>query len=800
MDPEAPRILVVEDSATQAAELELVLEEAGFAPIVARDGAEALERLGRERVDAVLLDVIMPGMSGFEVCRRIRQNPRTANVGVVLLTTLNKPEDIVRGMEAGADAYLNKPCSSDQLATTLRRALRPAAERQRIEAAMRGVGSASRAIGYLLSVLDQFAAARASVHQGLEDSLRRSEERFALAAAGANDGLWDWDLRTGQVYFSPRWWQIAGEPENSGEGKLDQWLSRVHPDDRERVEANFDAVIKGDLSRLEVEHRFRHASGAWRWVLARGFVLRDAAGRANRVAGSLTDLTERKELEQRLLDAQAELDAVFRSFPDVYGRLDAQGIVRDVHVGAAGGLPRDPARLLGKHIGDLVPAEARERVLDAFRQARETGRVRAVEFILPTDERGPRYAEVRFAPIRGTPDVLAIGRDMTRWRKTEAQVRELRRQLDVALEAAGIGAWSWDPRTDRCEADRRVLDIFGVPAEEFDGRLDRLLERVAPADREMIARAVADVRSGKAPWNGEYTVVVPPGKSRRVRTWATRIPDDPNGRVVGVVQDVTADAARREELANERARLEATLACAPFGVVLVDRDCRIADANPAAACVLGLEGSDPRSRRWDELPWADPAAVRAEVRRVFSGACESMQVEHGFGGGERRRIIRLAYAPKRRDGAAVDRLVVALLDITEETTLMARLSDAEQRYEELVESIHGMAFAVDREGVITYVSPGAEKVSGHRPQEMLGRPLSNFVHPDDLRVLQENFRRALEGNPDPEAVRIVRIFDRKRRAVPMRGYTRAVRKGDVVVGFRGVLVRFEPRAESRAHA
>jgi diguanylate cyclase (GGDEF)-like protein/PAS domain S-box-containing protein len=134
-----------------------------------------------------------------------------------------------------------------------------------------------------------------------EDALRDSEMRYALAARGANDGLWDWDLRTGHLYFSPRWKSMLGYGEEEVGSSLDDWLRLVHPEDVESLKAQLDAHIEGLTPHFESEHRIRHRNGSYRWTLARGLAVREPTGRPYRMAGSQTDVTDRKRAEQQLL-------------------------------------------------------------------------------------------------------------------------------------------------------------------------------------------------------------------------------------------------------------------------------------------------------------------------------------------------------------------------------------------------------------------------------------------------------------------------------------------------------------------
>ena len=145
-----------------------------------------------------------------------------------------------------------------------------------------------------------------------EEALRESEERYALAARGANDGLWDWNLRANTIYYSPRWKTMLGFSELEIANAPGEWLGRVHPDDQAALEAMIAAHLTGDNPHFEGEFRIRHKDGAYGWVLNRGMAVRTRAGQAYRMAGSQTDITARKRAEAQLLydafhDALTEL-------------------------------------------------------------------------------------------------------------------------------------------------------------------------------------------------------------------------------------------------------------------------------------------------------------------------------------------------------------------------------------------------------------------------------------------------------------------------------------------------------------
>ena len=134
-----------------------------------------------------------------------------------------------------------------------------------------------------------------------EARLRESEERYALAARGANDGLWDWDLLENRIFYSQRWKGMLGYGDRELSNHPEEWFSRVHPDDRNEVEARVEAHLDGRNPHFECEYRIMHRDGGFLWVLSRGIAVRDRNGQASRIAGSQTDVTLRKKVEEQLV-------------------------------------------------------------------------------------------------------------------------------------------------------------------------------------------------------------------------------------------------------------------------------------------------------------------------------------------------------------------------------------------------------------------------------------------------------------------------------------------------------------------
>ncbi|MDY0002382.1 MAG: EAL domain-containing protein [Polyangia bacterium] len=160
----------------------------------------------------------------------------------------------------------------------------------------RVVRDASGAVLYYTGTAEDISEQRRA-----EEALQKSEERFALAASGAHDGLWEWDLESGQLYVSPRWLDIHGLDGTGPNSMVELWFERVHPEDLTLLRAEIQAHLDGVSAHFEREYRVLHADGSYRWMLTRGLAVREPGSTPVRMAGSTVDITERRQTEEQLL-------------------------------------------------------------------------------------------------------------------------------------------------------------------------------------------------------------------------------------------------------------------------------------------------------------------------------------------------------------------------------------------------------------------------------------------------------------------------------------------------------------------
>ncbi|MGI9133258.1 MAG: PAS domain S-box protein, partial [Rhodoferax sp.] len=155
-------------------------------------------------------------------------------------------------------------------------------------------------------------------------ALAASEQRWTLAVRGANDGIWDWDPQRGTVFFSDRWKSMLGYASEEITEQIEEWSSRIHPDDYPLVMERLQRHLRGESAFYQSEHRLRCKDGSYKWILDRGQALFDENGLAIRMAGSHTDVTERREATEHIRDRNEQLDAIFALSPDGFVSFDRQ--------------------------------------------------------------------------------------------------------------------------------------------------------------------------------------------------------------------------------------------------------------------------------------------------------------------------------------------------------------------------------------------------------------------------------------------------------------------------------------------
>jgi PAS domain S-box-containing protein len=274
-----------------------------------------------------------------------------------------------------------------------------------------------------------------------EQALRDSEERYALAVEGSNDGIWDIDFLTGEVFYSPRWKQILGYEDHEISASLEEWESRIHPEDYALVMATRNAYLEGVIPAYEVKYRLRHKNGSYRWIRGTGACLRDSQGRPCRMAGSHTDMTERKRIKNALQESEKRYRELFEESKDTVFIVDTRGNLVDINPAGSELLGYSKEELLAMnlthdlHISQQARAQFRKKLVpqgyvkDAELELRRKDGRSVVVHVSASLMHRP---EGRLVGYRG------IAHDVTERKRLEQRLLQSHKMESIGLLAGGV--------------------------------------------------------------------------------------------------------------------------------------------------------------------------------------------------------------------------------------------------------------------------------------------------------------------------------------------------------------------------
>lgn len=263
----------------------------------------------------------------------------------------------------------------------------------------------------------------------IQEALKESEERWQLALRGNNDGIWDWNIKTNEVFYSTRWKEMLGYEDNEISNHLEEWVTRVHPDDIGWVTQAVQDHFARKTQFYITEHRVRCKEGTYKWILDRGQALWDKDGNVVRMAGSFTDITERKRTEEELRQSEEFLQRIIKSSPDCIKVLDLEGRLLYMSAGGQSLLEIDLFSSVKNSQWVNYWQEFYNQLARSAIETAKAGRNAEFQGYCPTAKGTPKWWEVVVTPLvdaHGKPEkLLSVSRDITSRKQAE---EELQRQ------------------------------------------------------------------------------------------------------------------------------------------------------------------------------------------------------------------------------------------------------------------------------------------------------------------------------------------------------------------------------------
>lgn len=261
-----------------------------------------------------------------------------------------------------------------------------------------------------------------------EEDLESSEERWRFAIEGSGDGLWDWDIKTNNVYFSPRIKSMLGYSRHEMPGKLSDWEDKIHPDDYERAMKDVSDFVSGAKDILDSEYRMRCKNGSYIWIQDRGMAMhRDENNKATRCIGTHRDIHQRKITEHELLESQQYTSSILTAIPDLIFVMNSEGVFIDFKSGKSYDLYLNPDDFIDKNAKDILPSDIADKIIEAIRLVLQNNEAEMIEYDLEFDGKIKDF-ESHVLPF-SDEKVIVMVRNITDRKKSELQLLESQTEL-----------------------------------------------------------------------------------------------------------------------------------------------------------------------------------------------------------------------------------------------------------------------------------------------------------------------------------------------------------------------------------
>lgn len=565
-----------------------------------------------------------------------------------------------------------------------------------------------------------------------EEALRTSEERWHLAVQGSNDGIWDWNIHAGEIFFSARWKAMRGFADHEVRNHIDEWRSRIHPDDLDHVLQSIDRYLTKQTSAFCEEYRVQRKDGSYMWILDRGVALWAEDGTPVRMTGSESDVTDRKLMEQALCASETRFASFMTHLPGAAFIKDAAGrhIFANQGFEHVLGLKRNDwylktneelfpppiAAVLSQHDQALRMQEHPLEIVETTLHKNETRHWLVKKYKIPSESTSPGF-------------IGGIAIDITERKQAEAALVASEEQLRLAIEGSTDALWDARVGTDHHWTDPAV-HLWWSPrirqwlqlsdAERFT-TVGEWAARLHPDDTAPVMAALAaHVEGHHAPYDIEYRLRTNDDTYLWVRGRGQAQWDEQGRpfRMSGSCQDITArkqaDMALRENEARTRSILETAL----DAVVSIDEHSRIIGWNPQAETMFGYSAQDALG-----LP------LQQTIIPVRYRQAHTQGMEHLLQGGKsstiRRRFeffalhrsghefpVEFAIAASYVDGQPM--FTAFIRDITERKQAEHRLRLTQFTIDHAVEAIYW----IDPQANIVDVNEAASEMLGYSKEDL----------------------------------------------------------------------------------
>ncbi len=547
------KILLVDDDSDLLRITERLLKEQQYIVITAVSGQECLQAVYKNKPDLLLLDIVLPDISGVDICKTIKSDPLLSTIHILLLSGIKTQSgNISEGLETGADGYLIKPLQKREFLA-------------RVDAASRIIRA--------------------------EKALRNMNWQMQGMIEGTRVGTWIWNIVTGETIFNERWAEIIGYTlDEISPVNIETWMKFSHSDDLKFSGELLEKHFKGELDYYECEARMKHKNGDWIWVLDRGRVREwDQDGKPLIMFGTHTDITDRKQSEENLLQSEENFRSIFENNSTAIAIIEPDttiSMVNEEYCRVGGYTKQD---VIGMSWTQQIPPQDLERLKEYNRR----------RLINPKDAPDKydftfykKNGEIRHSLMSVTMlsnrKIIASFVDVTERKRTEEKIR----YQSTLLENVSDAIIATDIHYNILFWNKTAEQLYGWTSSEVTGQPmeSYIINDYHGCSIDIVLQKI----SQDGYWKGEITQNRRDGTRIPIISSVSIVKDDTNQTVgfIALNRDITERKNAERMLKVSEEKYKSTLNASPDGIVLTDLQGIITDISEIGLELFGADSRD----------------------------------------------------------------------------------------------------------------------------------------------------------------------------------------------------------------
>ena len=589
-----------------------------------------------------------------------------------------------------------------------------------------------------------------------EDELRRTEEHLRLALHGADLGTWDWNIETGEAVFNQRWAEMLGYKLEEIEPHVRSWETLLHPEDRAIVMERLTAHLEGRTAFYETEHRLRHKSGEWIWVLDKGRVIERApGGKAVRACGTHLDITVGKRAQEALRESEEKYRRIVETANEGIWAMDGAYRTTFVNPHMSKMLGYTPAEMIGRPVDTFMFTEDLQDHA-AKMAVRTHGGGGVYERRFRRKDGGELWAIVSATPLKDADGnfagSFAMFTDITGYKQAQASLRESQERYRLVADFTYDWEYWVSPSGRFLYVSPSCERVSGYPSSYFLGESEGLLKIVHPEDRNILASHMrGGLETDTPPCELEFRIIRKDGETRWIKhiCWSVFT----NGNVYagrrGSQRDITEEKLAQQAIVESEQRHRAILQTALDGFWLVDMQGRLLQVNQAYCRMSGYSEDELLHMRVADVEVVESLSDTVDhIRRIRALGEDRFETRHRRKDGRVFDVeVSVQYKPENGGITAA-----FLRDITDRKSAEESVRESRGKLEAALGSMTDALLICDTGGQFIDFNDAFAKFHRYRSKDECPRKIADFRDVIDL-LNADGEQVPVDGRPVPRALR-----------------------------------------------